>query len=181
MYMSDHLTQATAPDGLYKQPEPDLSLEGTDYTHYLRRREWNRGPLTDFFPRIPTPALERLLDICIDRKDFVYNLSESKRWNARRYTSIVVAHVRHAYTDYDKLLREGKVERYAARHATSERVWKVLREWCPWDDSNDVLEECFRVTLLRPEERDPSWDPMEIDADSDVGDDGDDADPMDID
>jgi len=54
---------------------------------------------------------------------------------------------------------------------------KVLREWCPWDASNEVLEQCFRVTLLRPEERDPSWDPMDLDADSDCGQD----DPMDLD
>lgn len=158
------------------------SLEGTDYTSYLRRREWNRGPLTDLFPRIPAPALERILDICVGRKDFVYNLSESKRWNARRMTSIVVAHVRHAYTEYDRLLREERLERYAARQRISTQAWKVLREWCPWDDSNEVLEQCFRVTLLRPEQRDPSWDPMDIDADSDSGgDDHEQNDPMDLD
>lgn len=143
-----------------------------------RKREWNRSPLTDLFPRIPDTALERILDICIG-KDFTYNLSESKRWSARRLTSIVVAHVRHAYSDYDKLLREQDVERYEARKQTSQQVWKVLREWCPWDSSNDVLERCFQVTLLRPEQRDPSWDPMDID-DSDFEADYTD-DPMDVD
>ena len=116
-----------------------------------------------------------MLDICID-KGFTYNLSEAKRWNARRYTSIVVAHVRHAYSDYDKLLREDHVERYEARRQTSKQVWKVLREWCPWDDSNDVLEPCFQLTLLRREERDPGWDPMDIDSESELEDD-----PMDLD
>lgn len=140
-----------------------------------RKREWNRGPLTDLFPRIPNQALERVLDICIN-KGFTYNLSESKRWSARRLTSIVIAHVRHGYSEYDKLLREERVERYEARKQTSAQVWKVLREWCPWDESNDVLERCFEVTLLRPEERDPDWDPMDIDSDSEYPDD-----PMDID
>lgn len=133
-----------------------------------RKREWNRGPLTDLFPRIPNHALERILDICID-KNFTYNLSNSKHWNARRYTSIVIAHVRHNYSDYDKLLRgEESVERFEARQRTSKQVWKVLREWCPWDDSNDVLERCFQATLLRPEERNADFDPMDIDSDSDV-------------
>ena len=139
----------------------------SDQESWKRKREWNRGPLSDLFPRIPDSALERILDICIG-KGFTYNLSESKRWSARRLTSIVIAHVRHAYSDYDKLLREDRVERFEAREQTSEKVWKVLREWCPWDDSNDVLERCFQATLLRPEERDPDWDPMDIDADSDV-------------
>lgn len=150
------------------QPTPvpvsqaDLSSE----KQQRRRREWNRGPLQDLFPRIPAKALEIILDKCID-KNFVYNLSESKIWNARRYTSIVVAHVRHFYTDYDKLLREELVERYEARRQSGKQVWKVLREWCPWDADNEVLEQCFNATLLPPSQRDPTWDPMDIDDDSD--------------
>jgi len=159
-------------------PQPDTTTwEHLGPGELLRRREWNRGPLHDFFPRIPPSALERVLDICID-KHLVYQLSQPKYWNARRFTSIVVAHVRHTNTDYDRLLREEKVERYEARHRTSKQVWKVLRDWCPWDESNDQLERCFQVTLLRPEERDPEWDPMDIDSDSecDYADD-----PMDLD
>ena len=155
------------------------NLDGlTEENQRSRKREWNRGPLSDLFPRIPSHALERVLDICIS-KIFTYNLSESKHWNARRYTSIVIAHVRHAHTDYDKLLRE-HVERYAARERTSKQVWKVLREWCPWDDSNEVLERCFRATLVRPEERGSEWDPMDIDSDAEF--EADYAeDPMDLD
>ncbi|KAK5112804.1 hypothetical protein LTR85_011138 [Meristemomyces frigidus] len=154
----------------------NIQTEPLDPDELSRRREWNRSPLTDLFPRIPPTALEQVLDICIS-KDFTYKLSQPKYWNARRYTSITVAHVGHAYSDYDALLRgEGKLERYEARHRTSAQVWKVLREWCPWEESNDQLERCFRVTLLRPEEQDPEWDPMEIDGDSEFADD-----PMDLD
>lgn len=138
-----------------------LSGEG----QHPRKREWNRNPLIDLFPRIPSHSLERVLDICIE-KNFAYNLSESKRWNARRYTSIVIAHVRHNHSEYDHLLRKERLERYEARKRTSKQVWKVLRDWCPWDDSNDVLEKCFQATLMRPEERGPEWDPMDIDSDS---------------
>ncbi|KAF2162209.1 hypothetical protein M409DRAFT_69149 [Zasmidium cellare ATCC 36951] len=155
----------------------------------LRRREWNRGPLTDLFPLIPSAPLERLLDICIDVKNYTYNLSESKFWNARRLTSIVVAHVRHNYSDYDRLLREERVERYEARRRSGDQVWRKLREWCPWEEANPVLERAWRATLVPPEERDPTWDPMDVDEESDgegeeeapVGGDGVEDDPMDLD
>lgn len=164
----NHFATTRAYGTLMPDPDEDQdTYDPTGFEDHLRRREWNRGPLQDLFPRIPADALERVLDLCIN-KSFTYNLSESKRFNARRYTSIVVAHVRHAYSEYDKLLREDKVERYDARQRTSAQVWKVLRVWCPWNDSNDLLEPCFKATLLKPEERDPGWDPMDIDADSDV-------------
>nr|POE47402.1 hypothetical protein CFP56_00733 [Quercus suber] len=85
---------------------PDLTaLENlTPEAAHQRRREWNRGPLQDLFPRIPANSLEVVLDTCI-AKNFTYNLSNSKLYNARRYTSLVVAHVRHNFSDYDKLLR----------------------------------------------------------------------------
>ncbi|KAK4560497.1 hypothetical protein LTR86_005694 [Recurvomyces mirabilis] len=150
--------------------QEDLTFEERE-----RRREWNRSPLKDLFPRIPGESLETILNKAID-KPFAYNLSESKLWNSRRLTSIVVAHVRHARSDYDKLLAEG-VERFEARDQTKDAVWKVLREWCPWDDSNLCLERCWKATLIRPEEWVAGvWDPMNIDDESEFEDD-----PMDID
>ncbi|CAK4032820.1 hypothetical protein AC579_7369 [Lecanosticta acicola] len=148
------------------QPEVQHLSNLSPEAERRRRREWNRGPLQDLFPRIPPNALEVILDKCID-KPFTYNLSESKVWNSRRYTSIVVAHVRHFYSTYDALLRDEMLERYEARRRSSQQVWKVLREWCPWDADNGVLEQCFNATLLPPSERDPTWDPMDIDDDSD--------------
>ena len=157
----------------------NISDEHLPPDELVRRREWNRGPMKKLFPRIPTTALEQILDICTYRKRFWHNFSKAPYWNARRFSSITVAHVRHAYTDYDQLLRgEARLDRYEARHKTSKQVWKILRDWCPWDESNDQLERSFQATLLRPEERDPDFDPMEIDPDSEFEDCGD---PMDLD
>ncbi|KAK3109993.1 hypothetical protein LTR53_016191, partial [Teratosphaeriaceae sp. CCFEE 6253] len=133
---------------------PVVAADELGFEDRQRLREWNRGPLTDFFPRIPRDALEGILDLCID-KGVTYDLSQAKSWNARRFTSIVVAHVRHTHSDYDKLLRDGQVERFEARAQTKDRVWKVLREWCPWDNSNGALERIFQATLMRPEDRNP--------------------------
>lgn len=79
-----------------------------------RKREWNRDPLADLFPRIPSLELDRVLELLI-AKDFVYDLSQSRLWNARRYSSLTVACVRHWFSDYDKLLREGTPSRKARR------------------------------------------------------------------
>ena len=158
----------------------DRPPDGNGEQNRDRKREWNRGPLSDLFPRMPATTLERILDICIE-KDFTYDLSESKYWNARRYSSIVIAHVRHNHTSYDELLRKEHVERHEARQQTGKQVWKVLREWCPWNDSNEVLERCFQATLARPEERDPEWDPMDIDSDEEPPAGNGEEDPMDLD
>jgi len=187
-YISMNL-HPTTPSSNHEQQQ--LSWENISPDELLRRRDWNRGPLSDFFPRIPSKSLETVLDICIS-KNFVYQLSQPRWWNARRYTSIVIAHLRHNYTEYDALLRgercsggvvQGeKVERFEARRRTGEKAWKVLREWCPWDDSNDQLERCFQATLMRPEERGAEWDPMDLDDEYELDDwTGPADDPMDLD
>ena len=65
-----------------------------------QRRLWNRGPLLDLFPRLPSKTLESLLDICLT-KSAIYDLSESKHTNSLRLTSLTVAHCRHNFSDYD--------------------------------------------------------------------------------
>lgn len=147
-----------------------------------QRRSWNTKILDDLFPRLPAGTTTRILDICL-AKNVIYDLSESRHWNSIRITSLVVAHCRHGFSDYDALLRQG-VERFEARKRTAQAVWKVLRQWCPWDESNPVLERCWKVTTLRPEEREPGWDPMDLDESEDEEEKGCDADggePMDLD
>lgn len=48
---------------------------------------------------------------------------------------VLVAHIRHQHTEYEKLLEEG-YERDAARHFTREAINTVLRKW----GCNRVLE-----------------------------------------
>ena len=144
-----------------------------------QRRSWNEGLFDELFPRLPPATLSKLLDLCLS-KNVIYNLSESKHWNSIRITSLTVAHCRHAYSNYDALLQEG-VERFEARKRTADEVWKVLRKWCPWEDSNPVLERCWRNTVLRPEEREPGWDPMDLDESEDEGGEEIGGEPMDLD
>jgi hypothetical protein len=145
------------------------------------KRLWNKAILLDLFPLLPPPTLETLLDISL-AKNLHYNLSQPKHYSAVRLTSLVVAHCRHAHSDYDALLRQG-LERFEARKRTAQEVWRVLRRWCPWESANPVLERCWRATVLRPEEREPGWDPMDLDgseSERECGG-GDEGDPMDLD
>ncbi|MES2906386.1 MAG: DUF2293 domain-containing protein [Pseudomonadota bacterium] len=41
---------------------------------------------------------------------------------------VVVAHVRHRHTDYEKLLADG-YDRDSARHFTTDQINAVLRKW----------------------------------------------------
>lgn len=49
--------------------------------------------------------------------------------------------------------------------------------------SNEALQRCFEASIVPPWERDPTWDPMDIDESDDEGQDEHDvlADPMDLD
>ena len=156
---------------------PPHDTSATSDIPHQQRRAWNQGPLTDFFPRIPPTALENLLDICL-AKNAIYDLSKSKHYNARRFTSIAVAHIRHKYTKYDALLRDNGLGRYEAREQTAGQVWKVLRQWCPWDESNDQLERCLKASVVRPEDRGRDFDPMDVDEESE---DEREEDPMEVD
>ncbi|KAL1586921.1 hypothetical protein WHR41_04175 [Cladosporium halotolerans] len=154
-----------------------------------QRRLWNRGPLLDLFPRLPPASLNHILDLAL-AKNCIYDLSAPKRANAIRLTCLAIAHARHAHSEYDALLRAG-VERFEARERTGEAVWRVLREWCPWDESNVWLEGCWAATVVRPEERglgwEGEWEMMDLDVEEgwEGGgggeDDGGGGEPMDLD
>lgn len=76
------------------------------------------------------------------------------------------------------------MERFEAREKTAGKVWKELREWCPWDESNAVLEGCWRATVVRPEERgaewEGEWEMMDLDVEESDGE-GFEGEPMDLD
>ena len=97
--------------------------------------------------------------------------------------AITIAHVRHQCTGYDALLRGEQVERFEARWRTTDEVWRVLRAWCPWDASNEVLG-CFQATLVPLKQRGAEFgdDPMDLESGSELDfQDSMDAEPMDAD
>lgn len=70
---------------------------------------------------------------------------------ARRVQLAVVAHIRHTYTDYDKLLKSGSFQ--DARSSVEEPTLRKLVEW-RGDDENGktILEDVFREVIVISDE-----------------------------
>ncbi len=82
------------------------------------------------FPRCPAGREQVIADhACRKYSGRVGRSALAKRLDDEAVRLAVVAHVRHAETDYDKLLNQG-LDRSDARHEVRERVDRVLDAWC---------------------------------------------------
>jgi hypothetical protein len=86
------------------------------------RRDILAERLRALAPLIPDADLEMILDHCTASRSLRALPPGSAVWLA------AVAHIRHRYTDYDRLLEEGYGSE-AARHFTSGAIDEVLQEW----------------------------------------------------
>jgi len=73
-------------------------------------------------PQIPAHEFGAVLDHARDSSGLRVASAETAAWLS------LVAYARHAFTDYDALLREG-YDRDSARHFVAEEIDAVLREW----------------------------------------------------
>jgi len=69
---------------------------------------------------------------------------------SRRAQLATVAHIRHTYTDYDRLLKE--VSWPAARAAVEKASLAKLVEWRGEDDFGDDIEDIIRETIVIDDE-----------------------------
>jgi hypothetical protein len=82
------------------------------------------------FPRCPAGREQVIADhACRKYSGRVGRSALAKRLDDEAVRMAVVAHVRHAETDYDKLLTQG-LDRSDARREVRERVDRVLEAWC---------------------------------------------------
>ncbi len=88
----------------------------------LGRRAVLEERLRRLAPLIPKGDRELILDRCTASRSLRALPPDSAVWLA------AVAHIRHRYTDYERLLEDGYgIE--AARHFTSGAIDEVLNEW----------------------------------------------------
>jgi len=73
-------------------------------------------------PQIPAHEFGAVLDHARDSSGLRVASAETAAWLS------LVAYARHAFTDYDALLREG-YDRDSARHFVADEIDAVLREW----------------------------------------------------
>ena len=71
---------------------------------------------------------------CAKHSSRVGRSASAQRPDVEAVTLAARAHVRHAHTDYDLLLAEGR-ERLEARDAVAEKVDEILDRWQYGDDS----------------------------------------------
>ncbi|PGH17033.1 hypothetical protein AJ79_01417 [Helicocarpus griseus UAMH5409] len=105
-----------------------------------------RDAIKDLFPNIPTKDLNRIIKTAFQKgKRKVGTAVELPL--ARRAQLAVVAHIRHVYTDYDRLLRVTSFQ--DARAAVEEPCLAKLVQW-RGDDENGktVLEDVFREVIV---------------------------------
>jgi len=96
--------------------------------------------IRDLFPKIPDNDLFQIIKTAFQLGDKKVGTAEEIPL-VRRAQLSVVAHIRHSYTNYDKLLRQ--VPYNEARHMVEKTTLRKLIEWR--GDENDKTEESRRA------------------------------------
>jgi hypothetical protein len=87
------------------------------------------------YPHCPPDEVREIAEhACAKHSGRVGRTAAAKRLETEAVTLAVRAHVRHAHTDYDLLLGEGR-ERLEARDAVADEVDEILVRWHYGDDS----------------------------------------------
>jgi len=87
------------------------------------------GRVRTLYPRCPAGREQVIAEHACRKYSGRVGRSESaKRLDEEAVRLAVEAHIRHAETEYDKLLRQG-LDRRDARHEVRDRVWRVLDRW----------------------------------------------------
>ena len=138
---------------------PGSEEEGWDQTTLNTKA---RDAIKDLFPNIPDNDLYQIIKTAFQKgKKRVGTASELPL--ARRAQLAVVAHIRHCYTAYDRLLRNGGY--HDARGVVEKPTLAKLVEW-RGDDENGtkVLEDVFREVVVISDEEDSDDDDYDPEA-----------------
>ncbi len=152
--------------GLRKDKEGDrtnwIAQEFEDYSsrqvqrgHPATEKEtkgYIHGAVREMFPKIPEADLQAIVAHAFEEgTNRVGNAKELSL--ARRVQLAVVAHIRHTYTDYDKLL---KTDGWSEARGQVEKVSLAkLKEWRDEDGKqSNELEETFREVIVLDDDDD---------------------------
>ncbi|KAF7115597.1 hypothetical protein CNMCM5793_002691 [Aspergillus hiratsukae] len=119
-----------------------------------------RDVLRDLFPNIPDNDLNQIIKTAFQKGQRKVGTAVELPL-ARRAQLAVVAHIRHIYTDYDRLLKTTSF--HEARSAVEEPTLAKLVEW-RGDDENGktVLEDVFREVIVISDDDDSDADEGEV-------------------
>ncbi|PKX94481.1 DUF2293 domain-containing protein [Aspergillus novofumigatus IBT 16806] len=119
-----------------------------------------RDVLRDLFPNIPDNDLNQIIKTAFQKGQRKVGTAVELPL-ARRAQLAVVAHIRHIYTDYDRLLKTTSF--HEARSAVEEPTLAKLVEW-RGDDENGktVLEDVFREVVVISDDDDSDAEEGEV-------------------
>ncbi|KAE8321040.1 hypothetical protein BDV39DRAFT_25294 [Aspergillus sergii] len=128
-----------------------------------------RDVLKDLFPNIPDNDLNQIIKTAFQKGQRKVGTAVELPL-ARRAQLAVVAHIRHVYTDYDRLLKTTSF--HEARSIVEEPTLAKLVEW-RGDDENGktVLEDVFREVIVISDDEDSDTEgdmPQTVDRDYSV-------------
>ncbi|CAG7968687.1 unnamed protein product [Penicillium nalgiovense] len=111
-----------------------------------------RDALKDLFPNIPDKDLNQIIKTAFQKgQNKVGTATELPL--ARRVQLAVVAHVRHVYTDYDRLLKTTSF--HEARGVVEHTTLAKVIEWRGDDENGQtVLEDVFREVIVISDDED---------------------------
>ncbi|KAH7398290.1 hypothetical protein BKA66DRAFT_452782 [Pyrenochaeta sp. MPI-SDFR-AT-0127] len=126
---------------------PTSAKETKDYIH---------GAVREMFPKIPEADLSSIVNHAFEEgTNRVGNAKELSL--ARRVQLAVVAHIRHTYTDYDKLLKSGGW--MEARQKVEHVSLAKLKEWRDEvEEQSNELEDTFREVIVLDDDDEMSSD-----------------------
>ncbi|KAF2494106.1 hypothetical protein BU16DRAFT_64519 [Lophium mytilinum] len=113
----------------------DLTLQET--------KDQIKAAMLDLFPKIPDEDMKEVIRRAFGQDEATVGNSEESL--PRRVQLAVGAHIRHQYTDYDKLLRQS-VRRPVARQIVEEICVKIMVNWRGEDP--EQMEEVFREVII---------------------------------
>ncbi|KAF1964460.1 hypothetical protein BU23DRAFT_492578 [Bimuria novae-zelandiae CBS 107.79] len=138
----------------YEQRQALHGRPVTDSEH----KEHIRGAIREIFPKIPEADLTSIVNHAFEEgTNRVGNAKELSL--ARRVQLAVVAHIRHTYTDYDKILKHKTGTWTEARQRVEHVSLAKLKEWRDeTDEASNELEETFREVIVLDDDEDSSDD-----------------------
>ncbi|KAJ5995821.1 hypothetical protein N7481_002798 [Penicillium waksmanii] len=119
-----------------------------------------RDAITDLFPNIPLNDLHQIIKTAFQKGQRKVGTA-SELPLARRAQLAVVAHIRHLYTDYDKLLKSGSF--HEARSTVEQPTLAKLVAWRGDDENGQkALEDVFREVIVISDDDDDSETEEEV-------------------
>ncbi|KAI9678187.1 MAG: hypothetical protein M1817_006132 [Caeruleum heppii] len=124
-----------------------------------------REAVIDLFPKIPVADREQIVSRAFRKGDGKVGTAANLSLQ-RRVQLATVAHVRHTYTEYDRLLHT--IGWQGARIAVGDASVKKLVEWRGDDDDVEGVEEIFREVIVISDDEEDDGDESSDDDDDDV-------------